>query len=335
VSVARRVDLDALRVIAAFGVIWIHICAFLEPAGWLWALAITCFRWVVPVFLMITGAVLALHDEQSSGVWLTRVLRMIAITAVSVALYTFVAVFFTHEIESMGFLGALLGGPPFMHLWYLYIAIAVYASAPLLLLIVRRVPVWMICIGLVVIYLGCALALRPEVPAAMMIFPLLGWGGYFVIGALLQKFPRPKHMEAISLVALLFIAIAGDIWLGFALEPAWGSAAHDYAIQFNSPFVAVTAGCVFRLAAFLPWQNTLARLAPATLGIYVVHPLWVLVLIQWNMLPRPLTALIQIPLLTALVFGLTALLVLTVRLAWLKMRSQWIFGAKVNRIGSG
>jgi len=335
VKVARRVDLDALRVIAAFGVIWIHICAFMEPVGWLWALAITCFRWVVPVFLMITGAVLALHDEQSSGVWLTRVLSLIGITVASVALYTFVAVFFTHEIERMGFIGALLGGPPFMHLWYLYIAIAVYASGPLLLLIVRRVPVWMICIGLVVIYAGCALALRPGAPLAMMIFPLLGWGGYFLIGALLYKFPRPKHTVAIGLAVLLIVAIAADIWLGFALEPAWGSSAHDYAIQFNSPLVAVMAVCVFRLAAFLPWQNLLARLAPATLGIYVVHPLWVLVLTQWNMLQRPLTSLAQIPLLTALVFGLTALLVLTVRMAWQKMRSQWMFGARVNRIGSG
>jgi peptidoglycan/LPS O-acetylase OafA/YrhL len=70
----------------------------------------------------------------------------------------------------------------------------------------------------------------------------------------------------------------------------------------------------------------LARLAPLSFGVYLLHPLWLFVLLRAGLAPALVPPLWGIPVLSLLVFVLSAASVVLVRLGLqrLGLRPAWI-----------
>ncbi len=137
---------DALRVVAAIAVITIHVAAIkwidLDIGSPAWEIANifdSGMRWAVPIFVMISGALL-LNPEKEFSVrkfYKKNILRIIIAFAIWSAIY--VVYDFVVRRQSLSFLDVLtifIKGEYYM--WFLYMLIGLYLITPILRLITKN-----------------------------------------------------------------------------------------------------------------------------------------------------------------------------------------------------
>lgn len=188
---------DGMRVLAVAAVALLHASATgvvrhdsLGSLQWWTANAIdaSC-RWAVPVFLMLSGA-LALDPARHEPLLLyyRRRLMRVGIPLVAWAAFYFLWAATYHDqrvtAESIG--ASLRAGLVENHLYFLVVILGLYAVAPVLREVVRRVEPsagWM----LAVLLCGLAACGIPQGYSPMNAFTLITpYVGYFVLGFLLR-----------------------------------------------------------------------------------------------------------------------------------------------------
>jgi len=277
IAETRIAGLDALRVIATFGVVFSHVATY--PAyslpnasnpDWLFADYAYCFsHWPVPAFLMIMGALWARGGPAVAWtVWKRRLLRILALTVASALLYVLLAVFWFGNFVEQGPLVTLMGGYPFLHLWFLYLAVGLYAVTPVLL----RVPHGVSLILLLAVYVVALYACWPGRGPVASAFAGLAICGSFVIGIELQRWPRPKMWEVVTW-AIVFTACGIAASLIGAAWASQGTRGLEYVCAPGHPLMVIMGVAIFRLCTFIPAWNWLRQLARTTPLIYVLHPL--------------------------------------------------------------
>lgn len=133
---ARLANLDLARVISAIAVIWLHVSAEVVVADpsvwslpwWIGNTANALSRWSVPVFVMLSGALLIPKARvQSPRTFIAhRVPRLAFLTLAWTGLYGMVALQ-TEPLISI--LKRVAVGAPYYHLWFLYMLIGLYIAA--------------------------------------------------------------------------------------------------------------------------------------------------------------------------------------------------------------
>ena len=273
----RIAGLDALRVLATFGVVFCHVATYpaysLPDASnpdWLFADYAYCFsHWPVPAFLMIMGALWARGGRAVTwAVWKLRLLRILALTFSSSLLYVLLAVFWFGNFADQGLLVTLMGGYPFLHLWFLYLAVGLYAVAPVLL----RVPLGVSLVLLALLYAVAIYACWPGRGPVASAFAGLAICGSFVIGIELQRWPRPKMWEVV-MWAIVFTACGIAASLIGAAWASQGTRGLEYVCAPGHPLMVIMGIAMFRLCTFIPAWSWLRQLARTTPLIYVLHPL--------------------------------------------------------------
>ena len=137
---------DALRVIAAIAVITIHVAAIkwiaLDPSSSAWEIAniFDCgMRWAVPIFVMVSGALLLNPNKDFSTrkFYKKNILRILIAFAIWSAIY--VIYDFVVRKQQLGFwevLEVFFKGE--YHMWFLYMLLGLYLATPLLRMITRN-----------------------------------------------------------------------------------------------------------------------------------------------------------------------------------------------------
>lgn len=148
----RNPAFDMLRIIAAFSVVVLHAAAhpwyYLEVNSWNWFIANAydaLFRFGVPIFVMISGALFLQTDKEVSlkRLYTHNIFRLLVVYGVWTLIYVgkfyvqdIVAAGGTSLVENItsidwkGFVKALLIGP--YHLWFLPMLVGIYMISPLL-----------------------------------------------------------------------------------------------------------------------------------------------------------------------------------------------------------
>lgn len=280
---ARIAGFDALRIAATFFVVWGHVAtsgvywrANASDPDWLFAdTAFVFSRWAVPVFLMLMGALLAARSapEFSFTQWKRRLARILALTGISACTYMLACILWTPDPGPAALAGALLGGPPFFHLWFLYLACGIYLFAPVVLYVEQRIPALVRYRFLAMLFAASAVACWPGTGLALKAIVGVAIASYFVIGVELQRWPPPSGREAMIWIFLFLMAglVAVVIGAAFVGQLGWGG--FEYPTSFGHPFIAVMAIALFRLSYFVPALPGLALAGRVTPIIYVVHPL--------------------------------------------------------------
>ena len=137
----RDTGIDAMRVLAMFGVVFNHsnergsglylTCRPASPAYWIYLFfSVACKT--VPLFLMISGAVMLTKDEEPLGIlWKKRIWRMLTVLAVTLLIYYLKDIYISGEhFQLHEFLNELYS-VGYIHLWYLYAYIAFLICLPL------------------------------------------------------------------------------------------------------------------------------------------------------------------------------------------------------------
>ncbi|GHH92580.1 acyltransferase family protein [Streptomyces capillispiralis] len=281
----RRHDIDLLRVLCTAAVVLVHASAEFLDAGHrtTGVLGDSASRFAVPAFYAMAGwAILAGSPVRGDTQLLTRLGRILRPMAVWTALYLLWQYLFGPPLDggAKEAVRALFGSvEAAFHLWYLY------AYVPLLLLLgvavlvlgQRATPRWS------ALLLG-ALAVAPvlsEDVRTLTGLPLPPWGwsvplyalGYAVAGAALlaarRRGPRPLWLAG---VAVAFVALA-VYQFTVRLPAGYGSAAVA-ALTF------AVLGAVAGVRVPERARAVLVRLSDASFGTYLVHLLFVMVLVR-------------------------------------------------------
>ncbi|GAB1579781.1 acyltransferase [Bordetella petrii] len=314
----ERLDrLDAARWLAALAVVLLHSAAqAVSDAGaygssdWLAAnLYDSAVRWCVPVFVMVSGALLLDHERPTDArhFYLRRATRICAPlvfwTLFYLAWRTGLDWWDDGRLDLSFWPRKVAEGAPYYHLWYLYMIVGLYLFAPLVRALYERSQpaarrLWVVGI------LGIAIldALYRQALGAGQGFFLtwfLPYLGYFVAGRMIYtgelRMPRPGLVLMLSVLATAWgvsaLSDTGRLNLYF----------YDY-FSITVPFMSLAA---FQWIMNTPRVPPLSTLAPLTFGVYLIHPLFLDLADRAGAKAGPGAAW-NVPLMAAAVFGLSA-----------------------------
>ncbi|OZI74375.1 acyltransferase [Bordetella genomosp. 12] len=324
-STERYERLDAARWLAALAVVMLHSAAqtVSDPAiyasgGWLAANVYdSAVRWCVPVFVMISGALLL--DPQRSLSPRAFYQRRLARIQIPLVFWT---VFYLLWTTTLGRWDAgqfdfsfwprkVAEGRPYYHLWYLYMIVGLYLFAPVVRLLYARSSVagrklWVVGI------LGVAVLdslYRQALGAAPGFFLtwFLPYLGYFIAGRMIfegqWRIPRPGWL----LLAGIGLTAGGVLWLSDT------QGLNLYFYDYFSLTVPLMSLAAFQWFVDTPSLPRLPALAPLTFGVYLVHPVLLDLTQRAGLVAHDGAAIWRLPLLALLVFSLSAAVVWVMR----------------------
>ena len=291
---------DDLRVAAAFAVVLLHTAA--GPLAWPGASAADWWaanlydgasRWCVPAFVALTGGLLVGRAGAGSAVDFLRhrLPRLLAVTAFWTLFYYAYAAAFRGAPAGPGhFAGRVLTTGTYYHLWFLPMLCGVYCAVPVAGRMMRlagsedlndpasRRVQWWVASGLLLVAVlhDVADRARGRGPADVFLVwaPYAAWlpAAHLLFTAAPPRRPA-AWLAAAAACALAVPALAGGLW------PALGPRAVGVAYSYFNPFTVLATVCLVRGLSGLTGPPGRARravrgLAPLTLGIYLIHPVW-------------------------------------------------------------
>lgn len=280
-------NFDLVRLVACLAVILLHVSArsvYAYMAGeishryWFEAIvANSSTRWAVPVFVMLSGAILLSKGVTWKEVYRRRVPRMLIVLFASLIVYGMWRAFVVGDFDWGQYLLDTANGAPYFHLYFLYVMIGLYAIAPIVSVIARSLDSRTIvhatlayCV-ITCIVLTSGTATHSYSRNAVT----FAWDyvGYFTLGFLMLRFAKHQLWRLFLLGYLMTVVWVETCALLQGASWNWTL----YAWTYFSPMTYVTAVGVFGflLSVDVPPSAAphLRKLAPLTLLVYLLHPM--------------------------------------------------------------
>lgn len=295
----RNYSLDILRIVSICGVVAIHVFGWFLGAApkshrlwWLAAAIDIGFIWVVPVFVMISGAlVLGSRQavDQPLGFYKKRALRLVpALLAWNLIYLLGVRIWMRGEdLTGARILQLLFDGSVFTQLYFLWLILGLYAVAPLLATFLRGGgPRRAACFAIVVLALTVAAYTVPGllglagIKRPITLNFLTHWMpyvGYFLAGFAL----RNVRLNGLRLAGVAIVTLM----LGIFTVWHYGHRGLAPVLDAVSPVSYLGAGvCLLSLGVFVTVQSAVEKLRPgallgrtvvelsnASFGVFLVH----------------------------------------------------------------
>lgn len=284
---------DFLRVVSCFMVVVLHAAAANFYAfGPTWQAANfyeSISRFGVPVFFMISGALLLTREQEPGTFYRKRLARVLAPVVSWSLLYMLWNSY--NGLSYGGFWGglkAVLQKPAHFHLWYLYCIVGLYLFAPFLGKIYRhsdwptRRVFLLLCffVAAIMPLAQMLFGLHAEMVDAYSLHYFSGYAGYFFLGAYLHDANKNKNFSYKRLYknGFLYLSASALIMISTWLHSRANGAPNEFFYQYSSVFVVLSAIFFFNALYALPpkllfLQKQIRYLSSLTLGIYCVHVL--------------------------------------------------------------
>lgn len=323
----RYTRLDAARWLAALAVVLLHSAAqtvsdaaSYGSDAWLAAnLYDSAVRWCVPVFVMVSGALL-LDPAREQGIrdfYGRRVARICAPLAFWTVFYlawrTALDWWTDGTLDVSYWPRKVAEGAPYYHLWYLYMIVGLYLFAPLVRILYARTSpegrqLWVVGV-LGVAVLDALYRQALDISSGFFLTWCLPYLGYFVAGRMIfdgeLRLPRPGLLALGSMAA----TAAGVYGLSS------GEALNLYFYDYFSLTVPLMSLATFQWIVDSPGIPALPRLAPLTFGVYLIHPVFLDLAQRAGLYTAGAAQAWQLPLIAAAVFAISALM------SWLLRRT--------------
>ena len=284
----RKFYLDILKIVATFGVIFLHVFAkgfygSLNTCSWYVAVVgDSLVRWSVPIFVMISGVLFLdpLKDLSVSTIirkYVKRLLLAYVFWYVVYCLFNFVLIYLSDDSSALGYNFF----KPAYHLWFLPMLMGVYLLVPILRRVVGDIRLLIYTLTLWGVYVTIGFVLIRDISQLSSLFRMnivVGYAGYFLLGYFLSLDRLSKHQRsALYVFGLLgaVITVAGSIVISLSLGVAYDRFLHEISPQVLMMSAALFV-CVMRQS-----PNIKCRLIGFTdyvrkdlFGIYLVHIIW-------------------------------------------------------------
>ncbi|MFB3893702.1 MAG: acyltransferase [Phycisphaerae bacterium] len=311
---------DAMRVLGVMAVIVVHVndmVLFSNSVGqahwWFANFVDASGRWAVPVFIMLSGALLLnpSRDESPKEFYRRRLARLGVATVFWSIFFMLFAVYYTGWCVGAwnvppgdwhkSVWRELLRGAPYMHLHFVFRLAGLYLITPLLRLYVRHASLGLRT-GMMLAIFGMAMAgsvatsILGTAPDGQPIDSVSGFAilwpflGFYLAGDVLREVTVTRRLAAWSFAGYLLCVAAMAVGTGVAVGPLAGTPAKPQVYpsldmmmyDFLNPTRVLMSFCAWFIFAYIfgrmsldaPIQRIFKYLAPLTLGIYLVHPLF-------------------------------------------------------------
>ena len=321
---------NSLRVFAAFAVVCLHVAGNVLASvsdttstyWWMGNVVDSSVRWSIPAFVLISGALLLdpKKDERIAVFYKKRARRLLVPMIFWSVAYN-APRSLSLEAYSLSNMFAAIVNVRVGHLWYLYMILGLYLFTPFLRTYIRSSSLkerWCL-IGVLLALSSLTSFLSWFVfavePPARLLTLYLSYLGYFLCGYQLRLIDPYKVSVKVLLVSIAcsIIVIAFGTYL---LVEHFGLRRGMYLYHYCSPPVAVVAVAVFLLVrrmGFSQHQSSswvgrrIDKLAPATLGVYVLHPFVIRAFQEINFSTSSFHPVLSIPLVSIAAFLLSCL----------------------------
>ncbi len=295
--------IDRLRVLGVYAVVTGHaamtLTAPLRPfttnwwiGAWLFYLA----QFAIPIFVMTSGALLLGNEREESA--LTFYKKRLYRVGIPLVFWTIVYLIIRQVVDgehlTAGSVARLiLTGDPYYHLWFLYMIAGLYLLTPVLRTFVRCAPqrdrIFTIILILILAnayFQTDALLWNNRRSIFTMFVPFIGYDlcGYELPRIDAEKIPTGFPSLAVIVSAIYLAAFAP----AFLAGPSGTSMQYFFGL-FSLPMIFLSIAIFW--AAYLRDKSAtppegfrrtaVERVAAATLGIYVLHPLALKLMEDW------------------------------------------------------
>ena len=283
----RSGSFDVMRVSACLAVVLLHLSATIvmqpDQTGTVsWHLANlldSATRWCVPLFVMLSGALLLDAKKHASPreFWTRRMNRLLpALMFWSIVYLVWRAYFWDQPLTLNTIAQDLIAGRPYIHLYFLFLIAGLYLVTPFLATAASSLESKQLGQAIVVmaaLALGANMADFLATSAFTLFVPYIAYyfAGLYCVRVLADR-PGPYGLllagaiVTTTLLTALLVSVKG-------LDDRWSF----YFYEDFSPTIMVMAVTVFMVllrASISPTVQSVAqRLAPWTLGVYVAHPI--------------------------------------------------------------
>lgn len=321
--------LDAARVVSILAVVFLHVAATVvtgrdvgSPDWWYGNVYDSLVRWCVPVFIMISGALLLGSGKRETvgAFYRKRMTRIFVPLVVWTVVFLFwqgeQATFSLADLTLAAVLRRIASGKPHYHMWFLFMIVSLYLFTPFIRILVRhatRAELWL----LVALLFGVAalhevFGIFVDRGVSLFVFWFLAYLPYYLCGHLIATSDR-----AMSAQALL------AVFCGSVLSTALGCylLAGTRGIEDGLYFYGYLSITVIPMSVSLMWLlrmrsfdaasgsagNTFRRLSELTLGVYLIHPVFLELFRRFAFRQEEFYPLVSVPLVTMLVFAASLL----------------------------
>jgi surface polysaccharide O-acyltransferase-like enzyme len=286
---------DAARVLAILAVIAIHTASSLvsnralPESWWFGNLVQSAARWSVPMFVMISGALLLRSPSADDPISfyrrrLSRILPPLIAWSAIYLLYGHVNADNPRTLNDA--VSLLLAGRPYFHLYFLFLITGLYFVAPFLRPLValpdRRTLGLAVLVFLALGMVDDIITIQWHYGGANAATRFVPYVGYFLAGAWLSGL-TPTRSWIVAAASVAGVGILATAVGTYLLLESFGFTKGFYLYEYLSVATVPTSLAVFalfawsaplmdRFAARLP-HHALSIAAASTLGIYVLHPL--------------------------------------------------------------
>lgn len=278
--------LDTARWMAALAVVLLHCAAFpltsVSDYGsndWEWANVYdAASRWCVPVFVMISGALLLNPEKREAftSFYQRRALRIAPAIVFWSVFYLLWGALMYHldgvPMDAAAWLRKASSGEPYYHLWYLYMLVGLYLFAPYLRALYQRCSQRQRMAAVLAIFvLAMMQTVHRELNSSGYGFFLtwfLPYISYFIAGRMM--FDGQLLLPMPGLILCLTIALTA-VGASVLSTP---EGLNGYFYDTFSLTVPLMSLAVFQLILNARSLPRLTALAPLTFGIYLAHPVF-------------------------------------------------------------
>ncbi|WP_155112509.1 acyltransferase [Metabacillus mangrovi] len=291
---------DWLRALATISVVILHAASpLLEeyrtiPAGdwWTGNTYDSMTRWCVPIFFMMSGALMLNPGKQESAAnFIKKRASKVLIPFAAWTIFYLLVSMKVGDLEKNpeAAIKAVLSDNVYYHLWFLYVMIGLYAITPILRVYILHASrknielflfLWFICTAVFSL-----ISKLYDVEIGFEAFPASGYIGYFVMGYYLHKYSFKTSTKA-------FIYGLGATGLLLTIFATWALTEKSNGVFDGFFYKYLNVSVIFMSAAVFLFfkdgqkyikkpENTVTPLKPfieASLGIYLIHPFILLVL---------------------------------------------------------
>lgn len=280
----------------------------------------------VPIFFMISGAIFLNNNYQLSikKLYKTKVLHLTFLYLFWLLFYNFYTFFSDgrpfNKLALMDILYNTINGQGIYHLWFLPELIVLYMISPLLKNVFQSKK---ICEYYLILYcifgglLQTILRFDFETKELLMsiknrtsLVMLTGYIGFFVLGHYLHTFWIDRKSLRLKIL-YTFLSIASTAFIVIVCIVNSVKEGHPEIIM-NTPlelFHIIACNCLFLLARDLKFKDRsislFGKLSKYTLGTYLVHPVFVILLQKIGLSTQVSHPLLIVPVMTVLVFLLS------------------------------
>jgi len=283
------VGIDFARALACLLVVVVHISATdfyaFGPRWWPANFYDSIARIAVPVFFLISGALVLIRDEPICTFYKKRIGRVLPPLIVWSVVYA--VAYPAPDVAAADSILNIIKGVSSGHLWYFYAIIGLYLSAPFLGKIYRASSLFEKRIFLLFwIFANCVIPLfRPLLdfyydPRAIYHLEMfVGYFGFLFMGAYIfeRSSIKSSAVEAIVCFIVFVLGCAMTMWLTYRFSFKAGQPVQTF-YGYLSFFVVVAAAAFFKLSLMITAVprgigGVIALVSSCSLGVYCIHPL--------------------------------------------------------------